>query len=109
VGVSSVLPGRVQRQQDRWKLQVHTVYLAVNWRGGGGGHVGAGSVLLLDPDPDSIWSVDPYVDTDSESIRAKITHKNRKKLRNFFEVLDVRFRRLKSSSDAWTSLSFMEA
>ncbi len=64
MGVSSVLPGRVQRQQDRWKLQVQIFsctlagwgglsatwpysvsrtagsfryrYLAVHWRGGEG-------------------------------------------------------------------------
>ncbi len=34
-------------------------------------------------DPDSIRSVDPDPDLDSGSGRAKMTHKNRKKLGNF--------------------------
>jgi hypothetical protein len=38
-------------------------------------------------DPDSIRSVDPYLvpdsESESESRRAKITHKNRNKFRNF--------------------------
>ncbi len=42
---------------------------------------GSGSVL----DPDSIRSVDPdpYSESGSGSRRAKMTHKSRKKLRNF--------------------------
>jgi hypothetical protein len=40
---------------------------------------GSGSEL----DPDSIRSVDPDMDSESGSRRAKITHKNRKKVRNF--------------------------
>ncbi len=47
-------------------------------------------------DPDSIWSVDPDPDSESGSRRAKITHKSRKKFKNFllraegfFSNLDV--------------------
>jgi hypothetical protein len=54
----------------------------------------------VDPDPD--------LESGSKSMRAKITLKSRKKLRNScFEVLDVLFSELKASSVAWTS--FMEA
>jgi hypothetical protein len=47
-------------------------------------------------DADSMRSLDPYPDSDSqsgsESRRTKINHKNRKQLKNlFFEVLDVLF------------------
>jgi hypothetical protein len=56
-------------------------------------------------DPDSIRSVDPYSESKRGSRRAKMTHKNIKKLS--FEVLDVFFGGLKASSVAWTS--FMEA
>ncbi len=34
-------------------------------------------------DSDSIRLVDPYPDSDSRSRRAKMTHKNREKFRNF--------------------------
>ncbi len=50
---------------------------------------------LAEPKPDSIKSVDSYPDSESgsESSRAKMTHKNLKKFRNFscFEMLDVLF------------------
>jgi hypothetical protein len=40
---------------------------------------------VTDPDPDSIGSVDPdpYTESGSGSSRAKITHKSRKKVKNF--------------------------
>ncbi len=42
---------------------------------------GSGSESVSGLNPDSIGSVDP--DPDSESRRAKMTHKSRKKLNNF--------------------------
>jgi hypothetical protein len=57
---------------------------------------------VLYTDPDSIRSVDPDPDSESRSgsRRAKMTHKNRKKL--FFEVPDVLFRGLMASPVTWT-------
>ncbi len=62
-------------------------------------------------DLDLFRSVDPYPAPDSESVsgsrRAKMTHKSRKKLRNFiFEVLDVLCLEPKASFVIWSS--FME-
>jgi cytochrome oxidase Cu insertion factor (SCO1/SenC/PrrC family) len=37
--------------------------------------------IAVDPDPDSIRSIEPYPDLDPEG--QKMTHNNRKKLRNF--------------------------
>jgi hypothetical protein len=67
---------------------------------------GSGSGL----DPDSIGSVDPdpYSESGSGSMRAKMTHKSRKFVkRSCFEVLDGLFWELKASSVTWTF--FMEA
>ncbi len=50
-------------------------------------HQGCGSVFVSGSvlDPNSIGSVDPdpYSESGSESRRSKMTHKSRKKLRNF--------------------------
>ncbi len=56
------------------------------------------STSVSDPDPHWFWSAG------SGSRRAKITYKNRKKLKNFkFEVLNVLFWGLKASTVAGTS------
>ncbi len=64
---------------------------------------GSGSVL----DPYSIGPVDPdpYSESGSKSMRAKMTHKSRKN--SCFEVLDGLFCELEASSVTWTY--FMEA
>jgi hypothetical protein len=50
----------------------------------------------VDPDPNSVGSLDPDSQSGSESKRTKITEKNRKKF-IIFEVLDVFFWGLKAS------------